>query len=102
MNKFNYTASPGIAIIQEIKDKDTAPVTLTQQSKGKIKKGKIISMGADDITNQGGVIPAKNYGKTGDIVLFLSYYVEGELDYTKIEGQDYYLTKFGDIRAIQS
>lgn len=96
-----FKAAPGIAIIKEIKDKDTSALVVRQTTKGKIKKGKIISMGPDDISNSGAVIPAKHYAKEGDIVLFLSYYIEGELDYTKIEGEDYYLVKFGDLRGVQ-
>lgn len=91
-------ASPGLALIEPIIEKSESGITITSKKEGRIIKGKIIKMGNDDLNNYGTKIEAKNYGKEGDIIYFLSYYEEGGYDQVKIEGVNYYLVKWGDFR----
>jgi|GEM_PF-6110247 len=92
-----YIASPGIALIQPLAEKNTTLI-LTNLKEGRIIRGKIIDMGLDDTNNYGGKIEAKNYGRNGDIVWFLSYYQEGGYDKVKLDGVEHYLVKWGDFR----
>lgn len=95
----NFKASPGIAIIKEITEKDESTLTLTQKSAGRIIYGEIISMGKDTTGNAGEPIKAEDYGKVGDKVWFLHYYDEGGVDVGEIDGQKLLFVKFGDFRA---
>lgn len=94
----NISASPGIAIIEEIEEKEEGLV-LSQKKEGRIIKGKILSMGSYD-TQHGEKIEPERFGKVGDVVYFLSYYVEGGVDYGVVEGRKIYFVKWGDFRAI--
>lgn len=90
--------SPGVAIVKEIKEESISGLNTGAQQK-RIIKGEIIEMGPDDMNNYGGIVEAKNYGKKGDTIYFLSYYQEGGYDKFKIDGTEYYLVKFGDFRV---
>lgn len=97
----NIKASPGIAIISTIKETKESSIIGPDKTRGRITKGKIVSMGADDMTNNGAVIPAKNYGKVGDVVYFLHYYDEGGVDVGEIGGETYFFVKWPDFRGIE-
>lgn len=97
----SFKASPGIAIIQEITDKDASSITLTQKAQGRIIKGKVISMGEFD-TQHGEDIEPDRFCKEGDTVYFLHYFEEGGVDVGMIDGVKYYFVKWGDIRATQN
>lgn len=92
-------AAPGIAIVEPLETKQTAAIVTSNKARGRIIPGKIISMGEDDITNSGAIIPAKKYGKTGDIIHFLHYYDEGGVDEGEINGKKYFWVKWGDFRG---
>ncbi len=89
--------SPGIALILPIEEKSLSGLNTGVQQK-RILKGVICEMGADDTNNYGGTIKAADYGKENDTIYFLSYYQEGNYDSVKINGEKYYLVKFGDFR----
>ncbi len=93
-------ASPGIAIISAAK-KEESDIIGPDKTQGRIKKGTIIAMGADDTTQTGEKIPASRYGKEGDIVYFLHYYDEGGVDVGQVNGETYFFVKWGDFRAIE-
>lgn len=101
VKKSTFKASPGIAIIEEISDKDISSITLTQKAQGRIIKGKIIAMGDID-TQHGQQIEPDRFGKEGDTVYFLHYYEEGGVDIGMINGVKFYFVKWGDFRAIEN
>lgn len=98
-NQLNLLASPGIAIIKSIVENKESSIIGPSQTKGRIKRGEIISMGPDDTTQTGENIPASRYGKEGDIVYFLHYYDEGGVDIGQVNGEEYFFVKWGDLRA---
>jgi co-chaperonin GroES (HSP10) len=97
---YHFTPSPGIVIISPLK-KEEASIIGSDKSQGRIIKGKIIAIGGDDTTTMGEIIKASKYGKTGDIVWFLSYYTEGGYDRMEVNGELLYCVKFADIRAVE-
>jgi co-chaperonin GroES (HSP10) len=99
--KLNFVASPGIAVVKEIEEKDSKDVILTQKKEGRIIKGEIISMGSDTTGSGGEPILANKFGSVGDIVWFLHYFDEGGVDVGIIDGIKYLFVKWGDFRAKQ-
>lgn len=88
--------SPGIILL--IPYESTNTLVLSQETKGRILKGKVVAIGPDLLTDFGTKLQRKDYAMAGDICYFLSY--EGGYDVIK-EGSDiYYLVKFQDIRGI--
>jgi co-chaperonin GroES (HSP10) len=99
MTKINFTAYPGLAIIESLEEKNNNTFIVTGQSTGRIVKGRIVAMGPDDTTMTGELIKSEKYGKVGDIVWFLHYAIEGGADLGTIEGKQYIFCKWGDLRA---
>lgn len=94
-----FKASPGIAILEEVKEQETAAIIGTTPKTGRICKGKILSMGRNLVTDANAILEAEFYGQEGDIVYFLHYYDEGGYDYRDIDGKRYYFVKWQDFRG---
>ena len=94
-----FTPSPGIAVIELLKETENTAIVTSNKSSGRIIKGKVIAMGADDMTQSGTPIVGKTYARVGNTVWFLHYYDEGGVDVGDIDGKKYYFVKWGDIRG---
>lgn len=96
-----YTPSPGIALVkpfEENKDK----FKLTDKIEGRIYRGEIITMGADDKTGYGEPIVGSEYGKAGDVIWFMHYYQEGGVDMVYLDNVLFYVVKWQDFRLVEN
>ena len=93
-----FKPCPGVVVIQLIKTpSDKNQLNYGQDTTSKIKKGKVIAVGDDDITSGGAQLLMKDYAKVGDIMYFLTY--EGEYDQGKVEQESYHFVKIADLRS---
>lgn len=88
-----FTPARGTYIVEEIKDNSPLIVDSKQTQ---IKKGKVVAVGQEDITEFGIKIPLEV--KPGDTAHFLSY--AGDYDQEKINGKLYYTVLRKDHRFI--
>lgn len=100
MNKLNLKASPGIAIVEQIKGNQSQFANTSQQP-GRIIAGKILSMGEYDTTSSGEKVMPERYGKVGDIIHFMSYYTEGGADIGTVDNKQFYFVKWAEFRAVE-
>jgi co-chaperonin GroES (HSP10) len=98
IKELQFTPSPGIAIIEEIKETETQGGIVGVTEKHRIIPGKIIAIGKDLVTDAGAILKANVYGRVGDIVYFIHYYEEGGYDVAIVNQTKYYTTKFQDFR----
>ena len=91
------TPSPGIFIIEPLDTKSEA-ITVGKPKFQKIKKGKVIAVGRNLVTDFGSLIETDWYAKVDDLVWFLSY--EEEYDSIKEGNKEYFVVKAQDIRAV--
>jgi len=96
--KLQYIASPGVAIIEEIQEENSG-LRLSNEIKGRVRQGKILSMGGPTTGSAGEPVTPEQFGKEGDIVLFMSYYEEGGSDYGIVSGKKLFFVKWGDLRG---
>jgi co-chaperonin GroES (HSP10) len=91
------SAYPGVCIIETIQPEEKE-LTFSSESKGKIVRGKVVSVGAPVITDFGAriVCPCVE----GNIVYFLKY--EGDYDVAYINGRQLVFALFKDIRGVSS
>ena len=96
-NKLNLTPAPGYLLIEplEAETKTASGIYLPDSASEKPQKGKILAVGEDEITDQGG--KRKSPVKKGDIVIYKKW---GGNE-VKINGIEYLFSKFEDILAIE-
>ena len=88
-----FIPAPGTYIAEEIKEKSALVIT---EHTTQIKKGRVVAVGEDDITEFGVKIPVPV--KVGDIAHFLSY--QGDYDQEKIDGKLYFTILRKDHRFV--
>jgi co-chaperonin GroES (HSP10) len=95
--KFN--PRPGMVIIKPIKSNkpDYSKINLGQNTSARIKKGTVVAVGKDGLTQIGAILKAEDYAKVGDVMYFLSY--DGNYDVGDVDGEEYHFTKFEDLRS---
>lgn len=97
MANVNLKPTAGYVLLepQEAETKTAGGIYLPDNAGEKPQIGKVIAVGADDITDSGAKKPSP--AKVGDVVVYKKW-GGNEI---KIEGQEYIFVKFDDILAIQ-
>jgi chaperonin GroES len=97
MTNMNLKPTAGYLLLepQEAETKTSGGIYLPDTAGEKPQMGKVIAIGADEVTDSGTKKPAP--AKVGDIVVYKKW---GGND-LKLEGKDYLFVKFDDILAIQ-
>jgi|SRR3990172_2167927 len=97
MQKLNLKPAPGYLLVEPLEKevKTASGIYLPDSAGEKPQKGKVLAVGADEITDSGAKKPAT--AKAGDIV----FYKKWGGNEIKIEGKEYLFVKFEDILAIE-
>lgn len=96
-SKLNLRPAPGYVIIEplEKEGKTASGIYLPETAGEKPQKGKVLAVGDDEVTENGG--KRKAFCKKGDMVLYKKW---GGNE-VKIAGKDYLLVKFEDVLAVE-
>lgn len=96
--KLNLTPASGYLIIEPLeKESQTASgIYLPTGAGDKPQKGKVLAVGADEVTDSGAVKKAP--AKVGDLVIYKKW---GGNE-VKLEGVEYLFSKFEDILAVEN
>ena len=96
-SKLNLKPTAGYLLIEPVeKDTKTASgIYLPDSAEEKPQKGKVLAVGADEITDSGA--KKSSPAKVGDIVIYKKW---GGNE-VKIEGQEYLFAKFEDVLAVE-
>jgi chaperonin GroES len=94
--KLNLTPTAGYLIVEplEAKDKTASGIYLPESAEEKPQKGKVVAVGADEVTDSG--TKRKSPAKVGDEVIYKKW---GGSE-VKIDGVEYLFSKFEDILAV--
>ncbi len=94
--KLNVVPTAGYVLIEplEAQTKTASGLYLPENASEKPQKGKVLAIGADEVTDAG--IVKKSPAKVGDEVIYKKW---GAND-AKIDGKEYLFAKFEDILAI--
>lgn len=94
--KLNLIPTAGYILIEplEAQTKTASGLYLPENASEKPQKGKVLAIGADEMTDQGTI--KKSPAKVGDEVIYKKW---GASD-VKLEGKEYLFAKFEDILAI--
>jgi len=95
--KLNLTPAAGYVLIEPLgaQTKTASGIYLPDSASEKPQKGKVLAVGADEITDSGAKRSAP--AKTGDVVVYKKW---GGNE-VKIEGKEYLFSKFEDILAVE-
>ena len=96
MKKLNIEPTAGFILIEpsEAVKKTESGIYLPESSDEKPQKGKVLAVGADEVTDSGKI--KKSPVKVGDVVIYRKW---GGSE-VKIDGKEYLFAKFEDIVAI--
>lgn len=96
--KLNLKPSSGYLLIEPVEKetKTASGIYLPDSVEEKPQKGKVLAVGADEITDSGA--KKSSPAKVGDIVIYKKW---GGNE-VKIGGQEYLFAKFEDVLAIES
>jgi chaperonin GroES len=96
--KLNLKPTPGHIVIEplEAQEKTDSGIYLPESASEKPQKGKVIAVGAEEITEKGS--KKKSPVKKGDIVVYKKW---GGSE-VKVNGKEYLFARFDDILAVVS
>lgn len=96
--KSNLKPAPGYLVVlpMEAQEKTASGIYLPDSANEKPQKGKVLYVGADEVTDSGAV--KKSPVKAGDVVIYKKW---GGNE-VKLDGVEYLFAKFDDILAIVS
>ena len=96
-SKLNLKPAAGYLLIEPVEKetKTASGIYLPDSAEEKPQKGKVLAVGADEITDSGA--KKSSPAKVGDIIIYKKW---GGNE-VKIEGQEYLFAKFEDILAIE-
>lgn len=94
--KLNLKPAAGYLIVEPLEAdvKTASGIYLPESAEEKPQKGKVLAIGADEVTEQG--TTRKSPVKVGDIVVYKKW---GGSE-VKIDGKEYLFAKFEDILAV--
>jgi chaperonin GroES len=94
--KLNLQPTAGYVVIEplEAEEKTSSGIYLPESASEKPQKGKVVAVGADDVTDSGAI--KKSPVKVGNIVIFKKW---GGSE-VKVDGVEYLFSKFEDILAV--
>lgn len=95
-DKLNLKPAPGYIVIlpMEAQDKTASGIYLPDSASEKPQKGKVLSVGDDEITENG--TKRKSPAEAGDVVIYKKW---GGNE-VKLDGTEYLFAKFDDILAV--
>lgn len=96
-SKLNLKPAAGYLLIEPVEKetKTASGIYLPDSAEEKPQKGKVLAVGADEITDSGA--KKSSPAKVGDIVIYKKW---GGNE-VKIEGEEYLFAKFEDILAVE-
>jgi chaperonin GroES len=95
-SKINLQPTAGCVIIEPLdaEEKTAAGIYLPESASEKPQKGKVLAVGADEVTDSGA--NKKSPVKAGDVVIYKKW---GGSE-VKLDGKEFLFAKFDDILAV--
>lgn len=90
-----YHPVPGVCLIEPLEEESIVRTRAKEPSQ--LRRGKVVAVGDDYLTDQNAILKAENYAKVGEIVTFLSYQGD-DYDTVYLDNKKYYITLFKDLR----